>query len=54
MGGYAVTGLEGIGTAGAPVSSYFCIVNKGDNVYAGLLEMLWLILPLISNQEMPG
>ncbi len=33
--------FEGIGTAGAPVSSYFCIVNKGDNVYTGLLEMLW-------------
>lgn len=32
---------EEVGTAGAPVSSYFCIVNKGDNVYAGLLEHLW-------------
>lgn len=29
------------GKAGAPVSSYLCIVNKGDNVYAGLLEKLW-------------
>ena len=25
--------FEEIGTAGAPVSAYFCIVNKGDNVY---------------------
>lgn len=33
--------FESVGTAGAPVSSYFCIVNKGDNVYAGLLEQLW-------------
>lgn len=33
--------FEEVGTAGAPVSSYFCIVNKGDNVYAGLLEQLW-------------
>lgn len=33
--------FEGVGKAGAPVSSYFCIVNKGDNVYAGLLEKLW-------------
>lgn len=33
--------FENVGTAGAPVSSYFCIVNKGDNVYAGLLEQLW-------------
>ncbi|MFT4104286.1 MAG: extracellular solute-binding protein [Lacrimispora sp.] len=33
--------FEGVGKAGAPVSSYFCIVNKGDNVYAGLLEQLW-------------
>lgn len=33
--------FEGVDKAGAPVSSYFCIVNKGDNVYAGLLEQLW-------------
>lgn len=33
--------FEEAGTAGAPVSSYFCIVNKGDNVYAGLLEKMW-------------
>lgn len=33
--------FEETGTAGAPVSSYFCIVNKGDNVYAGLLEKMW-------------
>lgn len=33
--------FESVGKAGAPVSSYFCIVNKGDNVYAGLLEKLW-------------
>lgn len=33
--------FEEVGTAGAPVSSYFCIVNKGDNVYAGLLEQMW-------------
>lgn len=33
--------FESAGTAGAPVSSYFCIVNKGSNIYAGLLEQLW-------------
>lgn len=33
--------FEGIDKAGAPVSAYFCIVNKGDNVYQGLLEKLW-------------
>lgn len=33
--------FESVGKAGAPVSSYFCIVDKGDNVYAGLLEKLW-------------
>ncbi len=33
--------FDNIGTTGAPVSSYFCIVNKGDNVYAGLLEKMW-------------
>lgn len=32
---------ESVGKAGAPVSSYFCIVNKGENIYAGLLEQLW-------------
>lgn len=33
--------FESVGTAGAPVSQYFVILNKGDNVYAGLLEKLW-------------
>ncbi len=33
--------FESVGKAGAPVSSYFCIVNKGKNVYAGLLEQMW-------------
>lgn len=33
--------FDTVGKAGAPVSAYFCIVNKGDNVYAGLLEKLW-------------
>lgn len=33
--------FDSVGTNGAPVSSYFTIVNKGDNVYAGLLEKLW-------------
>lgn len=33
--------FDSVGKAGAPVSLYFCIVNKGDNVYAGLLEQLW-------------
>lgn len=33
--------FESVKKAGAPVSAYFVIVNKGDNVYAGLLEKLW-------------
>lgn len=33
--------FEEVGTTGAPVSQYFCIVNKGDNVYQGLLEQMW-------------
>lgn len=33
--------FEEVGTTGAPVSSYFCIVNKEDNVYQGLLEQMW-------------
>ena len=34
--------FEEVGTAGAPVSSYMCIVNKGeDTVYQGLLEQIW-------------
>lgn len=31
---------RGIGKTRAPVSSHFCTVNKGDNVYTGLLEQL--------------
>lgn len=34
--------FEDIGTGGAPVTSYFGIVEKGDNVYAGLVEKLWV------------
>lgn len=33
--------FESVGVAGAPVCNYFAIINKGDNVYAGLLEKLW-------------
>ena len=34
--------FEEVGTAGAPVSSYMSIVNKGeDTVYQGLLEQIW-------------
>lgn len=34
--------FEEVGTAGAPVSSYMCIVNKGEGtVYQGLLEQIW-------------
>ncbi|NLJ32073.1 MAG: carbohydrate ABC transporter substrate-binding protein [Clostridiales bacterium] len=33
--------FKDVGTAGAPVSSYFAIVNKKDGVYAGLCEKLW-------------
>lgn len=34
--------FEAIGTGGAPVTSYFGIVEKGDNVYAELVEKLWV------------
>lgn len=33
--------FESIGTAGAPVSSYFAVVDKPEGVYAGLVEKLW-------------
>ena len=33
--------FESVKKAGAPVSAYFCLVNKGDNVYEGLLKKLW-------------
>lgn len=33
--------FESVGSVGAPVSQYFVIINKDDNVYAGLLEKLW-------------
>ena len=34
--------FEEVGKAGAPVSSYMCLVNKGDStVYQGLVEQMW-------------
>lgn len=33
--------FEEVGTAGAPVASYFAIVDKPNGVYAGLMEKLW-------------
>lgn len=33
--------FEEIGTGGAPVSTYFCIVDTGSNEYVGLIEDLW-------------
>ncbi len=33
--------FEEVGTAGAPVASYFAIVDKPKGVYAGLMEKLW-------------
>ena len=30
-----------IGTAGAPVSTYYCLVDKDDDTYVDLLEMVW-------------
>ncbi len=33
--------FEEVGTNGAPVSTYFCIVNKGENPYEGLLKKMW-------------
>ena len=33
--------FENVGTAGAPVSSYFCIINKENSKYKGLLEKMW-------------
>ena len=34
--------FEKVGKAGAPVSSYMCLVNKGeDTVYQGLIEQMW-------------
>ena len=33
--------FAGVGKAGAPVSSYFAVVNKPKGKYAGLVEKLW-------------
>ena len=33
--------FEEVGTGGAPVSTYFCLVDKGKNVYEGLIRDLW-------------
>lgn len=30
-----------VGTAGAPVSNFLCVVNNGTNEYAGLIEKMW-------------
>lgn len=30
-----------VGTAGAPVSNFLCVVNNGTNEYAGLVEKMW-------------
>ena len=33
--------FEGIGTGGAPVSTYFCVVETGDDTYEDLIHDLW-------------
>ena len=33
--------FESVGKAGAPVSSYMSIIDKGDNVYKDLIEQMW-------------
>ena len=30
-----------VGTAGAPVSNFLCVVNNGTNEYAGLIQKMW-------------
>ncbi|NLB90243.1 MAG: extracellular solute-binding protein [Clostridiales bacterium] len=34
--------FEEVGTAGAPVSSFMCLVDNGTNEYAGLVQKMWL------------
>lgn len=31
-----------VGTGGAPVANFLCVVNNGTNEYAGLVEKMWL------------
>lgn len=33
--------FEEVGVAGAPVSTFYCIVDKKPNVYVGLIEDIW-------------
>lgn len=33
--------FEEVGTAGAPVSNFLCVVNNGTNEYAGLIQKMW-------------
>ncbi len=33
--------FDSVGTAGAPVSSYFAVIDKPEGVYSGLVEKLW-------------
>ena len=35
------THLYEIGTGGAPVSTYFCVVDKGDDTYVDLFLDMW-------------
>lgn len=30
-----------VGTGGAPVSTYYCLVDKHDDTYLGLLQQMW-------------
>ncbi len=34
--------FDEVGTNGAPVSNFLCLVDNGSNEYAGLLEKMWL------------
>lgn len=33
--------FEEVGTNGAPVSNFLCLVEKGENPYAGLIQKMW-------------
>ncbi|MEG0511463.1 MAG: extracellular solute-binding protein [Clostridia bacterium] len=33
--------FEEVGTNGAPVTNFLCVVNKGENKYAGLVQKMW-------------
>ena len=40
LAGHGGAGVLEIGTGGAPVSTFYCLIDKHDDTYVGLLQKL--------------